>query len=144
MYWLRPQYRHPLACVYPFLRICAVLFKGLHFKRSRWRFLWTVNGHVSNFAGFRVLSCSQTHRFHKHCIDKWLIKNKPNCPICRQILPSLNPPKDTIPIIDHPMSDPAILGWAVAGPSQQVWAKNYIYTLCVIGWSSRPQADIVL
>ncbi|GAU92621.1 hypothetical protein RvY_04676 [Ramazzottius varieornatus] len=44
----------------------------------------------------RVLSCNSTHRFHKECIDKWLIKNKPNCPICRRILPSLNQPKEPV------------------------------------------------
>ncbi|OQV26210.1 hypothetical protein BV898_00329 [Hypsibius exemplaris] len=49
----------------------------------------------------RVLSCNHTHRFHEHCIDKWLIKNKPNCPICRQILPTLDPKKDVVmPIIE--------------------------------------------
>eukprot|EP01029_Cantina_marsupialis_P031731 TRINITY_DN920_c0_g3_i1.p1 TRINITY_DN920_c0_g3~~TRINITY_DN920_c0_g3_i1.p1 ORF type:complete len:104 (+),score=17.87 TRINITY_DN920_c0_g3_i1:47-313(+) len=25
-----------------------------------------------------------SHQFHKHCLDKWLRKDKSNCPMCRQ------------------------------------------------------------
>ncbi|XP_055337457.1 E3 ubiquitin-protein ligase RLIM-like [Paramacrobiotus metropolitanus] len=76
----------------------------------------------------RVLSCNKTHRFHKHCIDKWLIKNKPNCPICRQILPSLNQPKDAVVsgsgLADHhPLAhDPAVV---MAGPSIPIPADEW-------------------
>jgi hypothetical protein len=29
----------------------------------------------------RALPCSDMHMFHRHCIDKWLKKNKV-CPLC--------------------------------------------------------------
>jgi len=30
----------------------------------------------------RVLPCG--HRFHIHCIDRWLIMNQPTCPLCKK------------------------------------------------------------
>lgn len=32
--------------------------------------------------GYRTLNCG--HKFHKKCIDKWLLNGSVNCPICRK------------------------------------------------------------
>lgn len=34
--------------------------------------------------GYRTLSCN--HSFHKTCIDKWFLKNKTTCPVCREVI----------------------------------------------------------
>jgi hypothetical protein len=45
----------------------------------------------------KILDCN--HKFHKHCIDRWLLR-KDTCPICRSIV------RATLPPLRYPMRPP--------------------------------------
>ncbi|KAI0958926.1 hypothetical protein AcV7_004607 [Taiwanofungus camphoratus] len=47
----------------------------------------------------RVLPCEGHHRFHRECVDQWLLELSSSCPICRQgEFPPVPPPSPPSPI----------------------------------------------